>query len=43
MDHDDWWVTISFPDQMQAGRAKLMFPGTRLLRMPAVGSGAASR
>jgi hypothetical protein len=26
MDHDDWRVTISFADRVQAGRAKLMFP-----------------
>ena len=26
MDHDDWRVTISFPDRLQADRAKLLFP-----------------
>lgn len=26
MDHEDWRVTISFPDPAQAGRAKLLFP-----------------
>lgn len=26
MDHDDWRVTISFPDKVQADRAKMLFP-----------------
>jgi hypothetical protein len=26
MDHDDWRVTISFPDKVQARRAELLFP-----------------
>jgi hypothetical protein len=26
MDHDDWRVTISFPDRLQAQRAKVLFP-----------------
>jgi hypothetical protein len=26
MDHDDWRVTISFPDRAQAQRAKMLFP-----------------
>jgi hypothetical protein len=26
MDHDDWRVTISFPDRLQADRAKILFP-----------------
>jgi hypothetical protein len=26
MDHDDWRVTISFPDRLQAERAKVLFP-----------------
>jgi len=30
LDHDDWRVTISFPDRLQAGRAKLLFPRHRV-------------
>lgn len=30
MDHDDWRVTISFPDQLQAERAKVLFPRHRV-------------
>lgn len=26
MDHDDWRVTVSFPDEIQAERAKILFP-----------------
>lgn len=30
MDHDDWRVTISFPDRLQADRAKVLFPRHRV-------------
>ena len=30
MDHDDWRVTISFPDRLQAERAKVLFPRHRV-------------
>ncbi|MGH8835187.1 MAG: hypothetical protein ACRDWG_09370, partial [Actinomycetes bacterium] len=47
MDHDDWRLTISFPDRMQVERAKLMLPRhkvaddarRRLGRGVAVGAG----
>jgi len=30
MDHDDWWVTISFLDRLHAERAKILFPRHQL-------------